>query len=190
VASPPPQQAITPQNDLRGCKTSPAAKFQTSVRQAARVCRHSLKREKRRDYVDCRSEARIGFVVSGGDATELLDPLEEVLDEMPPFVHLGVVWDWRFAVGLRRDDGNSAAFVERGAQGVVVERLVSDQGVEIDASDQWLDADAVVTLAWEQNEARQIAQRIDEGDDLGGQSAARPADGLILSPPFAPAPCR
>ena len=64
------------------------------------------------------------------------------------------------------------------------------RALEIDASDQRLGADAVVALAREQDEARHTAQRIDESDDLGGQPAARPADGLILSPPFAPAPCR
>ena len=64
------------------------------------------------------------------------------------------------------------------------------RALEIDASDQRLGADAVVALAREQDEARQIAQRIDKRHDLGRQSAARLADGLILSPPFAPVPCR
>ena len=34
--------------------------------------------------------------------------------------------------------------------------------------------------------ADEIAQRIHHGQDLGRQSAPRAADGLILSPPFAP----
>ena len=156
----------------------------------ARVCRHSFQSEKCGDEIDCGGEARVGFVVSSGDAAELFDPLKEVLDEVPPRVHLGVVRDWRFAVGLGRDDRAGAAFFERCAQGVVVERLVGEEGVEIDAVYERLDADAVVTLAGQQDEAGQIAQGIDEGDDLGGQAAARPANGLILSPPFAPAPCR
>ena len=109
---------------------------------------------------------------------------------MTPFVHLGVVRDRRLAVRLRRDDGDGAAIAEGGAQGVVVEGLVGDEGVEIDACYQRLNADAVVALARQQDKARNAAQRVDESDDLGGQPAARPADGLILSPPFAPAPCR
>ena len=108
----------------------------------------------------------------------------------PPLVHLGVVWDRRFAISLGRDDGNDAAFFERRAQGVVVERLVGEESAKIDAGDQRLDADAVVTLAGQQDEARQVAQCVDERDDLAGQPAAGAADGLILSPPFAPAPCR
>ena len=89
------------------------------------------------------------------------------------------------SVRLRRNDGQGASFIESGAQG---ERLVGDESIKIDARYERLDPDAIVPL--QQDEARQIAQRIDERDDLGGQPSARPADGLILSPPFAPAPCR
>jgi hypothetical protein len=78
----------------------------------------------------------------------------------------------------------------RARQGVAVESLVGDQSREIEAGDERLDADAVVTLAGQQDEARQIAQGIDQSHDLGRQPAARLADGLILSPPFAPVPCR
>ena len=98
--------------------------------------------------------------------------------------------DGRVAIRLRRDDGDRAAFIQCGAQCVAVERLVGDESPKIDAGDERLDADAVVTLAGQQDKARQIAQRIDESGELGGQPSTRPADGLILSPPFAPAPCR
>jgi hypothetical protein len=43
-----------------------------------------------------------------------------------------------------------------------------------------------VALAGQEHEAHQVAQRIDQRDNLGGQSAARASDGLMLSPPFAP----
>ena len=98
--------------------------------------------------------------------------------------------DGRVAIRLRRDDGDRAAFIQCGAQCVAVERLVGDESIKIDADNKRFDADAVVPLPRQQDEARQIAQRIDESDDLGGQPSTRPADGLILSPPFAPAPCR
>jgi len=48
---------------------------------------------------------------------------------------------------------------------------------------------AVVPLARQQHEAGQIAERIDQRHNLDGQAAARSANGLILRPPFAPAPC-
>src|SRR5260370_15029027 len=46
-----------------------------------------------------------------------------------------------------------------------------------------------VPLAGQKNEAGQIPERLDKGNDLGGQAAARASDGLILTPPFAPVPC-
>ena len=109
---------------------------------------------------------------------------------MPPFVHLRIVRNRRLAVRLGRNDCDGAAFLERRAQRVIVERLVAEEGAEFDARYERLDADAVVTLARQQDEARDIAQRIDKRDDFGRQAAARAANGLILSPPFAPAPCR
>src|SRR5271166_821620 len=156
----------------------------------ASACRHSFEGEECGNEVDRGSVAGIGLIVPSGDSAELLDPLEGVLDQVTPLVHLGVVKDRRFAIRLRRDDGDGASFIQYGSQGVVVEGLVGDESVEIDARDQRLHADAVVTLSRQQDKARHIAQRIDESDDLGGQPAARPADGPILSPPFAPAPCR
>src|SRR6266446_3760561 len=47
----------------------------------------------------------------------------------------------------------------------------------------------VVTLTRQQHETNQIAERIDECCNLRRQTAARFADGLIASPPFAPVPC-
>jgi len=44
-------------------------------------------------------------------------------------------------------------------------------------------------LAWQEHEADEIAERIYDDRDLRRQAAARFADGLILSPPFAPVPC-
>jgi hypothetical protein len=46
-----------------------------------------------------------------------------------------------------------------------------------------------VTLARQEHEAEQIAEGIDKRGNLRRQAAARLADGLILSPPFAPVPC-
>jgi hypothetical protein len=97
---------------------------------------------------------------------ELFEALQEVLDQVAPFVDLGVVGDGRFAIGLGRDDGGGAPIVQDGAQGVVVEGLVGDERAERDADEKRLDADAVVPLAGQQDEARQIAQRIDKSDDL------------------------
>jgi hypothetical protein len=44
--------------------------------------------------------------------------------------------------------------------------------------------------AAQEHKASKIAERIDQRHNLGRQPAARVADGLIVSPPFAPVPCR
>jgi len=167
-----------------------SASFEARSAPRSYPTRHSFEGEEGGDEVDCSGKALICLVVSSGDPAELLEPLEEVFDQVTPLVHLGVVGDRRFAIRLRGNDGQRASFIESGAQGVLVERLVGDESIKIDADNKRFDADAVVPLPRQQDEARQIAQRIDERNDLSRQPAARPADGLILSPPFAPAPCR
>ena len=47
-----------------------------------------------------------------------------------------------------------------------------------------VDTGAVVTLARQKDEAHQIAERVDQRHDLGGQSATRLAYGLIFESPF------
>ena len=108
---------------------------------------------------------------------------------MAPFVHLEVATDRVLSVGFGGNDGDDAAAIELGAQPIVVEGFVGEQGADGDAGDQRFDADAIVPLTRQQDEARQIAERIDKRDDFGRQTAARSPDCLILSPPLAPAPC-
>ena len=75
------------------------------------------------------------------------------------------------------------------AQPAGIKSLVADQGQAMDAGHESVKADDVVPLAWQEHEADQIAKRIYDDRDLRRQAAARFADGLILSPPFAPVPC-
>ena len=136
-----------------------------------------------------RREARIGLIVTGGDAAELLQALEAIFNQVPPLVHFDIVGNERLSIGLRRDNGECTSLVQFGADDVIVERLIGEERCEFDVCHQRLHADAVMTLARKKDEAHQVAQRINERHDLGGQAAARFADGLILSPPFAPVPC-
>src|ERR687893_1269469 len=130
--------------------------------------------------------AGICLVVAGGDGPELLQLGEAVLDEVAPAVHVAVEADGGPAVGLGRDHRGGAAIVEVRPEPVRVERLVAEQGAEGDALDQRPHANGVVALAGQQDEAHQVAEGVDEGDDLGRQAAARAADGLVPGPPFAP----
>ena len=80
--------------------------------------------------MDHGGEALIGFVGAQGDAFELLELAEEVLDQMAPFVHLLVDGERLCAARMLGDDDLGAARVEVGDDGVAVERLVGDQRVE------------------------------------------------------------
>src|SRR5215212_628852 len=130
--------------------------------------------------------AGVGFVVAGGDGTELFQLGEGVLDQVAPAVHVAVEVDGGLAVGLGRDHRGGAAGVKLRPEPVGVEGFVAEQGAEDGALDQRRHADGVVALARQQDEAHQIAEGVREGDDLGGQAAARAADRLVLGPPFAP----
>ncbi len=134
-------------------------------------------------------EVGVGFVVARGDAAELFEIAEEVLDQMAPAVHREVAGDGAHPVGFGRDDRQDAPVIEFGSQPIVVEAFVGEQSVEVEAGDKRFGAKAVVALTGQEQEAAQIAQGIDQGDDLCGQPAARVSDRLILSPPLAPVPC-
>lgn len=134
-------------------------------------------------------EAFICFVIPCCDASELFEIAEEVLDEMPPAIHGEITRNEVLAIRFRRNDGLDFLFAEQLAQTIVVESLVGQQRLHVDAFDQVWRGDAVVTLAGEQNEAGEVAECIDKRDDLRRQAAARAADGLMTSPPFAPIPC-
>src|SRR6202790_1994611 len=138
--------------------------------------------------MDLGLEALVGFVGAHGDALELLELAEEVLDQMTPFVHLGVDLERGGAARMLRDHNLGAALVEGGDDVVAVEGLVSDQGTELDALDQRRDSHRVVALSRQQHESDEVAQGIGEGQDFGRHAALGFADGLALSPPFAP-PC-
>jgi hypothetical protein len=66
-------------------------------------------------------EALVGFVGAHGDAFELLEFAEEVLDQMTPFVHFRVERQGLGAAWMLRDDDLGAALVEVGDEGVAVE---------------------------------------------------------------------
>jgi hypothetical protein len=141
------------------------------------------------DEVDHRGEAFCGLFVARGDASKRFDLAEEVFDEMAPLVFLAIMLGVAGRSFAQRNDGFNVSAAQRFAQPVRVESLVTDQGQAIDAGHESVEAVDVVALAWQKHEAHQIAERIDKHRNLGGRAAARFADGLILSPPFAPVPC-
>ena len=139
--------------------------------------------------MDHGGEAFVGFVITGGDASEGLELTEEVFGQMAPAVQMKIAGDGLLAVYFGRDDRLRTAVGQLGSQPIEIEGLVGQACLELDRLDEWLDAHAVMTLTGQENEAGQIAERVDQCHDLGRQAATRSADGLIPRPPFAPVPC-
>ena len=71
--------------------------------------------------MDHRLEALVGFVGAHGDTLELLELAEEILDQVTPFVHLGVDLERGGAARMLRDHDCGAALVEVGDDLVAVE---------------------------------------------------------------------
>jgi hypothetical protein len=120
----------------------------------------------------------------------LLQPLEEALDEIALAVEGKVRLPWFLAVGFRRNDGGDVTRLERLDKGVGVVALVGDESLRLDLAQQRLGLGDVGRLPRRQGENDRIAECVDDGMDLGRQSASRAADGLSLAVFFwAPALC-
>ncbi|CAH0356994.1 hypothetical protein SPH9361_04643 [Sphingobium sp. CECT 9361] len=117
---------------------------------------------------------------------------EEVLDQVPPFVHLSVQRDGFGAARVLRNDDFCAALVKICDDVVAVEGFVGEQGSELDTLDQRGDTDTVEAVAGHQAEADKVAQGIGQRQYPRRHAAFGAANGLALSPPpfFAPWPCR
>src|SRR6266571_9074215 len=109
---------------------------------------------------------------------------------MTPFVAFQVDRNRVQPVRPLRDDDSGAASVHLGDDPVGIEGLVGNQGAELDPLDQRRDPHRVVALSRQQNESDEVAQGIGEGQDFGRHAALGFANGLALSPPFAPCPWR
>src|SRR5690349_1218092 len=88
------------------------------------------------------------------------------------------------------NDGLRTALIQVRDDIVAVEGCVTDQCPEGEPVDERRHADRVEPLPWEKHEAHEIAERVRQGHDLGGQAAFGATDGLTQSPPFAPCPWR
>ncbi len=131
-------------------------------------------------------EALIGFACAHGDALELFEFAEEIFDQVTPLVHFQIDVDRADPLRHLGDHNLCPTLVEFFDDPVGVEGLITEQSAEFDARDERRHADGVIAISRQQYEAHKIAQRIGEGEYLGGPTALGLAYGLILSPPFAP----
>lgn len=126
---------------------------------------------------------------SGGDASELLDAVEETLDQIAILVEVPIELAGVEAIGARRDDGLSALRHDLRDEGIRIVGLVGDDvggGLILDTCGRLRD---VGKLPGRQNDAQRVAQRIDRDMQLGRQPAARAADFLAAGFFWAPAEC-
>ena len=136
--------------------------------------------------MDHGGEACVGFVAAQGDALELFQLAEEVLDQMAPFVDLLVDGERCLAPWHLRDDDLGAALIQLVDDPVRIEGLVADQAFELDVLDQRYDPDGVVAMSRKQDKADQVTERVRQRQDFRRQAPLGAAYGLALSPPFAP----
>jgi len=132
--------------------------------------------------VDGGKEIPGGFVVARCDCPELLEFAEEILDQVALFVGFSIEFARHQAVWSRRDDGGFASRrqpVEDAAIGI--EGAICDQQVGGQMRQQRISPGQIVRLSRGQQEAQRIAERVDQRMDLGAQTAAAAAKGLVLN---------
>lgn len=141
--------------------------------------------------MDAGEEVAGELVVARGDGAELLELAEEVLDQVARFVERFVVGPRRRAAALGRDHRQLAGGGERfDHPGIGVECLVGNQRVGGKRGQEGVGTLQVVRLAGREQEADRVAERIDQGVDLGAQPAFAAADRLVFAGFFcAPALC-
>ena len=86
-----------------------------------------------------------------------------------------------FPIGLGRDHRRDFPLFERRDQRIGIVALVGEQCTHLDAVEKRLGLGDVGSLPRRDRERDGIAERIDDGVDLGRQTAARTADGLVFA---------
>lgn len=92
-------------------------------------------------------EALIGFASAHGDALELFEFTKEVLDEVPPLIHLQIDVDGADPLRHLRDHDLGSALIEFFDDPVGIICLIAKQSVELDAFDERGEADGVIAIS-------------------------------------------
>ena len=142
------------------------------------------------DEVDGREEVAVGFVVTGGESAKLLEPAEEIFDQVSGLVEFLVVVACGLASAFWRNDRGLAGLVKRLDHARVgIEGLVGDHDLGGQVGKQCISAVQIMSLPGREMEAGWIAERINGGIDLGAQSAFAAPDRLRAVFLSAPALC-
>ena len=139
--------------------------------------------------VDASKKVGGELVIASCDGAELLELAEEVLDEVSFFVEDLVVRPLLRSARDRWNDRGLAGGQQRlDDAGVGVEGLVGQQGGGFQVRDEGVGALQIVGLAWRQQEPERVAERVDQGVDLGAQSAPAASDRFVVLGLFLRAP--
>src|SRR5215813_8057005 len=122
-----------------------------------------------------------GFVVAGGNGSELFEFAEEVFDQVARLVEFLVELAGRRSVLPGRDNGGFSGGGERlNDARVGIIGFVGDQQVGGHLWQQSIGPGQIVNLAWGQKEAQRVAEGVDESVDVGAQSTLAAAERLIF----------
>jgi hypothetical protein len=136
-----------------------------------------------------RQEGLGEIVVAGGNASELLDTVEEAFDQMAALVDMSVERTGGEAMGSRRDDSLTALFRYRRHEGIRVVALVGHDKPGDLILDQSAGLVDVGNLTRREDDAQRIAQGIYRDMQLGRQPAPRSTDFLTAGFFWAPDEC-
>ena len=131
-----------------------------------------------------------GFVVTRGDASEVLVFIEEALDEIALSVKGAIDRALDLTVRAGRDVSSSTAPRDQIDKGARVIAAIGDEittGLEL-IDQHWCDG-LVGSLALRQHDPYRHPCLIGRRIDLGAQSSTRTADGVIRVPFLPPAAC-
>ena len=132
-----------------------------------------------------------GLIVTRGDGAELLDPTEEVLDQMTSFIQHFVIGSGVCSVLFWRDHGGFSGRFQRPYHPLVrVVSFVREQRFRVHSWHQRIRPGEVVDLPGGQDDLQRITQSVHQNMDFGAQATFAFPDRLVFSGFFlAPALC-
>jgi len=141
--------------------------------------------------MDRSEEVSRGFVVAGGDRSELFEFAEEIFDQAARLVKFPVVISAFFAIALWRNDRLLSGGQKRLDHSLVgIVSLVGQHRISVEHRQKLIGAVKVMRLSRREKKAGGIAESVDGGVDFRAQSAFAASDCLLFTAFFcAPALC-
>jgi hypothetical protein len=118
--------------------------------------------------VNSGQEVACRFIVSRRNGPVLLEPGEEILDEVARFINVPIEITRRLPARFEWYDGGLTGCGQRFDHALVgIERFVGNEDISLHVGQKLVGADQIVSLATGQMEADRVAEGIDQRVDLG-----------------------